>query len=604
MELLAPAAAVALLAVPAIVALYVLKVRGPRVAVGGLALWPTHLADRQANVPWKRLRASWLLLVQVLVAVAVALALMRPGLVGGAGPEGTTVVLIDGSASMRATDVAPSRFEAAVAKARRLAAEMGPGRQMALAVVGPQVELLASPTADPSTLRSALDRARASGQEANLGEGLSLANALIAGRPGGSVLLLSDGVTTAPASLPALGAPLRYERIGVSGENVALESLGRGAGGDVVVRAANRGDLGRDLRVEMRADGRLVDLLPLRVEGGSSAEVAWPQVPKGDAVIEARLTPGDDLSLDDSAWLVPTVRGARRVLVVRRGGEGFLTRALGLRPELDVTVVEPDAYRPGDWDLYVFDGFVPDGPLPSPALIVDPPEGRGPVAAGPQRDPGQVLAADPREPLLAYASLRDVHVQSAAAVSPPPDWRTIVTGATGPLLLVRRGEPRMAQLTFDLHRSDLPLRPAFPILVQNLVSHLLPGLGAEEVVTIGRPAALTVDPGTDSLAVADPDGRVTRLGPPWPATFDATDRPGVYTVTASQAGQPSQPVSRFVVGLTDVNESRIAPGPGPTVRSSATQTGEAPLATLELWPWIVAALFVLVAVEWVVFLRA
>ncbi|MGH9190842.1 MAG: hypothetical protein ACRD0Q_12635 [Acidimicrobiales bacterium] len=46
MEVLSPAAAAAFVAVPAILALYVLKVRGSRAPVGALALWPGHLADR------------------------------------------------------------------------------------------------------------------------------------------------------------------------------------------------------------------------------------------------------------------------------------------------------------------------------------------------------------------------------------------------------------------------------------------------------------------------------------------------------------------------------------------------------------------------------
>ncbi|MGQ0744797.1 MAG: vWA domain-containing protein [Acidimicrobiales bacterium] len=607
MEILAPAAAAAFVAVPAIVALYVLKVRGPRVTVAGLALWPSHLADRQADTPWRRLRPSWLLVLQLLVATAVALALMRPGLVGAAGPAGITVVLIDGSATMTATDVAPSRFEAAVARARQLASEVGPDRQMAVAVVGPRAQLLASPTADPAALRSALDRARPSGQAANLDEGLSLANALVAGRPGGSVVLLGDGVTAASAAPADLAAPLRFERIGTSAENVALAPLTRGPGDDVVVRATNRGSTGRDLQVEMRADGRLVDLVAMRAEAGSTAELAWPGLPEGTAVLEARLNPGDDLSLDDAAWLVTEAPTARRALVVRRGGEGFLTRALGVRRDLQITVVEPDAYRPdayrpGDWDLYVFDGFVPDGPLPGPALVIDPPEGRGPVPAGPQADPGPVLPANPREPLLAYVSLRDVHVQSAATVTPPPEWRTVVAGADGPLVLVNRGRPRLAQITFDIHRSDLPLRSAFPILVNNLVSHLVGSAGAGEVVAVGQAVPLAEPPGTEVVTVTGPGGQVQELRPPLPATFRDTDRAGVYTVVSDGPDRAAR-TTRFVVGLADPNQSRIAPGDAPAVRTVAATGADDTEATLELWPLLAGALFALVIFESLVFLR-
>src|SRR4029077_7170570 len=61
MSFLAPAAAILALTLPAIVALYFLKIRRPTRIVPALHLWPNQIRDRQANVPWQRLRPSWLL---------------------------------------------------------------------------------------------------------------------------------------------------------------------------------------------------------------------------------------------------------------------------------------------------------------------------------------------------------------------------------------------------------------------------------------------------------------------------------------------------------------------------------------------------------------
>ena len=64
MTILAPLAAVLGLTIPAIIALYFLKIRRPTRVVPALHLWPTQIRDRQANVPWQRLRPSWLLFLQ------------------------------------------------------------------------------------------------------------------------------------------------------------------------------------------------------------------------------------------------------------------------------------------------------------------------------------------------------------------------------------------------------------------------------------------------------------------------------------------------------------------------------------------------------------
>ncbi len=440
MSFLLPLAGLALLSVPAIVLLYFLKVRRPEVRVSTLMFWRPYVADRQANAPWQRLRPSLLLLLQLLAALLLALGLMRPGLIGAAGVDSTTVLMIDASPSMEATDVSPSRFGAAVERARSLAGQLAPGQQMAVVLLGDHAQLLAAPTGDSALIRAALDRARPAGTAGDFGEGISLANSILTGRPGGSIVLLSDGHSRPPTSPPRVVAPLTYVSIGATGENAAIETMSRSATGSVFLRLANYGRSARDLKVEVRADGRLVDVLPVRLEGNTTTDVAWSRLPASTQVLEARLTPGDALALDDAAWLVIAEPPHHAVLLVT-SENGFMQRALKLRPGLDVTTVKPADYKPGRYDLSIFDGYVPPGKLPEPALLINPPAGLGPVPLGAQIDPGAVSPPDVRDPLLRDVSLKDVHVQSAASVRVPSGWRPVIAAASDPLLLSGRAIP-------------------------------------------------------------------------------------------------------------------------------------------------------------------
>jgi Ca-activated chloride channel family protein len=601
-QFLVPVAGAALLSIPLIVLLYFLKVRRPEVRVASLMFWRPSIADRQANSPWQRLRWSLLLLLQLAAALALGLSLMRPGLAGAEGVGKTTVVLINGSASMNATDVAPTRFGAAQQRARDLAGQLGPGQDMAVVLLSENAQLLASPTSDSAVLRAAIDRAHASGGGADLSQGFSLANALLKGRPGGSIVLIGDGhaqLTNPPAKLDA---PLTYVSIGVTDANAGIEALSQAADGSVFVRVANYGRSGRDLTVEMRADGKLVDVLPMHLDGNTAGQLVWQGLPSGTQVLEARL-PSDDLALDNSAWLVTAIPTHHKVLMVT-AQNGFLERALNLRQGLDLTVIKPADYKPGAvYDLYVFDGFVPKGTLPTPSLVIAPPQGSGPVAAGELIDPGGVLPADPREALLKDVVLKDVHVQAASRVVVPTDWHAVITAAAAPLLLIHDGEPRIAELTFELHHSDLPLRAAFPILIQNLVSYLLPGGFENQVFAPGAAVTLVPEPGATTLDVQSPDGHVTRLAPPLPVPpFTQTSQVGVYTVTQLLAdGRHS---SRFLVELQDPAQSQIAPGAAPLVDAVSASSGRQPRGTLEIWPWIAVLALVLIVAEWVVFLRA
>lgn len=600
MTLLVPIAALALLAIPAIVLLYFLKVRRPEVRVATLMFWRPYVADRQANAPWQRLRRSLLLLLQLLAALFLALGLMRPGLIGAAGVASTTVVMIDASPSMQATDVSPSRFRSAVDKARNLADQLKPGQEMAVVLLGPHAQLLAAPSGDAATLHSALERARPSGGAGDFAEGISLANSILSGRPGGSIILIGDGHSRVPSSPPRVTASFTYVPVGVTGENTGIETISRSAGGSVFLRLANYGRNARDLRIEMRADGRLVDVLTQRIEGNSSADVRWDRLPERTQVLEARLVPGDALALDDAAWLVIAQPPRHSVLLVTEEN-AFLQRALALRPGVDVTVVKPADYKPGHYDLYVFDGFVPAGKLPEPALLVNPPQGQGPVALGAPLDPGAVLPGNPRDPLLRDVSLKDVHVQSAAGLKQVPSgWRTLIGAAGAPLVLVHDGDSPSALLTFDLHHSDLPLRSAFPILMQNLLSFLLPGGFENQVFAPGQPVPLAAEPDARVIEIAAPDGHKTRLVPPF-APFNETLLTGVYSVRQELAKGARS--SHFVVQLQDPTMSRIAPGAAPLTQGSDQPRALLPRGTLEIWPWLVGIGLALLVVEWLVYLR-
>lgn len=598
MSLLAPIGAVALLAIPAIALLYFLKIKRPEIKVSTLMLWLPQLADRQANAPWQRLRMNPLLLLQVLAALALALALVRPGVIGGAGVATTTIVIVDGSASMQATDVQPSRFGAAVARAKDLAGQLGPGQQMAVVIAGTHAELLSPPTGDASNLRAALDRAHPSGTGGDFASAVSIADSLLVGRPGGSIVFYSDGHSQVPATPPRLAAPMTYVSIGSSAENTGIETISRAASGAVFLRVTNYGRSARDLKVEMRADDRLVDVLPVHLNANSSTDVTWNGLPRGTQMLEAQLTPGDRFTLDDAAWLITAAPPAHRVLLVTTEN-GFLQRALKLRPGVQLTVQKPADYHGGQYDLFVFDGFVPPGPLPEPALVVNPPRGLGPVPAGAPIDPGGVLPADPRDTLLQSVILQDIHVQSASQVTTPTGWRVVIAGSGTPLMLVREGEPRTAELTFDLHHSDLPLRPAFPVLIDNLVSYLLPGGFENQSFPLGQPVLLTAELGARRVDVTDPDGATITETPPFsPVT---PSQPGVYTVT-QQLAHGSR-TSRFVVMLQDPALSRISPGAAPVTQEGGRSTGAPPRGTLEVWPWLAAAALVLLVLEWLYYLR-
>ena len=176
MTFLAPVAAVLAITLPAIVALYFLRIRRPTRIVPALHLWPNQILDRQANVPWQKLRASWLLFLQLLIAAFLVVAAVKPAVSASVSLSPHSIVLLDASASMQAHDVQPTRLDEAKRQIGALIDQLGPQDRMTLITVQSSPRLVASATGDRDALHRALSLVTASNGTADLSGALTLAD--------------------------------------------------------------------------------------------------------------------------------------------------------------------------------------------------------------------------------------------------------------------------------------------------------------------------------------------------------------------------------------------------------------------------------------------
>src|SRR3989454_420854 len=379
MTFLAPAAAALALPTPAIVGLYFLKIRRQPRVVPALPLWPNQIRDRQANAPWQRLRLSWLLFLQLLAAAVLVAAALQPALPAGAALARHSLVLIDASASMQATDLSPSRLGEARRQVNALIDQLGPSDRMTIIALGPTPRIVASVAGDRDALHHAVSEIKASNGPAELSSALILAAGLV--RPGDDAraYLFSDGIVQPLRASFAAGLPfpVEYHRIGVSGENAGLTSLTVRTSAQTraaYLHVQNFGQQARAVSVEWRADSRLLDIRSLTLAAGQAQDLVLP-VPADATSVTARLAGGDVFALDDSATAVAKTPRAFRVLLVTPGNV-FLEQALRLRADLQIDVVAPTAYRPSAaYAMTVFDRFAPPALPDGPVLVVDPPAG-------------------------------------------------------------------------------------------------------------------------------------------------------------------------------------------------------------------------------------
>lgn len=240
----APAFLLALLLVPASVAWYLYAERCRRRATAQFAS-PATMPSVAPNRPgWRR----HLPRVAYLAALAVlAIALARPEATVAVDTERASVVLaIDQSGSMEATDVSPSRLEAARGAALGFLDDAGEGVRVGAVAFNDRVRGVAAPSTDREQPRLLLEGLTPGGGTA-IGEALAASlrtlrtgDAASGGPPSSqappaAVVLISDGKSRTgrdplePAREAAdLGVPVHTVALGTEGGTVEVPAPGGG----------------------------------------------------------------------------------------------------------------------------------------------------------------------------------------------------------------------------------------------------------------------------------------------------------------------------------------------------------------------------------------
>jgi Ca-activated chloride channel homolog len=572
---LAPAATalVAGAATAALVALYLLRERERRVAVAFVALWDPGGGRRRMERIGRRLRRWLSLLLQLCLLWLLLFALADPRPAAGARGGRTWLLLLDRSASMTARLGAADRMAAARALAHRVIAALGEDDRAMVASFARDVTAESGFEADRGRLVAAVATVAAGEQPADVDRGLAFAAAVLRGRPRPTVVVIGDGAYTARD--PPDAAEVRFVPVGTTGDNLALLSfsarrrpLDAGAvDATVVVGSFARAPGRAALEIRAGPDRRPIERIALVLGPGERTVRTVGPLAAPDAELEAQILPATEnlLAFDDHAYTIVPERTRRRVLVVGAKDLYLDGALLSFGDALTVERVsagDAEALR-ARWPSFaavVFDGTTP-APAPQQGryLYFDP---HGPGSPWPDR--GMVADpiptdADRHHPLLAQISLADLNIREARRLQPGPGDQVVAASLGAPLLIARsRPGLRMAAVSFDARRSDLPLRPSFPLLLANafewLDARASSSRGAERT---GGMARVPLPRGTAMATVRGPSGEVARV----PAAGDAVDFPlprsGFYRVDPAAPGAPSV----VAANLFDAAESdtRLSP---------------------------------------------
>lgn len=586
-----------------ILALYLLRMRRRDVRVPATFLWPERVEEVRANALFQKLRFNWLMVLQLVAAGLLVMALAKPQTSQSGLTGDVTVFVLDASASMQATDVLPTRFDAAKQQVREAIMQARAGDRLALIQAGAIPKVLFPLGSDPSRQLRALDQASGSDADAGLAESLRLAAALVSGLDGARIVVLSDGGSDKIADFSPGKASLLYRKVGTVAENLAISALGvsdTGRGPQAFVAVQNFGAKSASPALTFRADGKVIDSVRLQVDGGKTWSRTVP-VPPEARLIEASLDADDALAADNVAYAIQDPGASLRILLVTRGNL-FLERGLALDPRvtLDKASEVPTGERgsgSGAYDIVVFDG-VPEVPVRARGVLTLGAAGPGsPVdAVGRAENPRFVDRT--ATPLLEGVGLDGVFIERMQKVGRKPGAVVVAETNQGPLVVVRnRPEKKQIYVAFSPMDSDFPLRVGFPIFLANALD-FLGGESKGNVLAVrpGQPFSVPVPEGQSPKLIGD-RGTIDLPVKDGIATVRQIDRVGRYRLTFGSMEKT------IVAQLRSERESRIRPTDRLDLQSGEVQAVQAPARFSDFWRPLLLMCLIVLAGEWWLYAR-
>jgi hypothetical protein len=204
-------------------------------------------------------------------------------------------------------------------------------------------------------------------------------------------------------------------------------------------------------------------------------------------------------------------------------------------------------------------------------------------------------------PVLRLLSLRDVNLARAFRSTPEGADKVIAeTSDHVPLIVEGARKAAFLAMTFDARESDLPLRPAWPLLLLRSLERLAARTDTESSSQLaGQVIRVQVPSDATQVTLETPDTKREPIHVSQGEARFLAERAGLYRVRQGELE------GTFAINVDTLHEGLIAPHTG-LLEIEASRPRPSAMTHLwpeRLWPWLVVVALLLLGLEWLSFHR-
>lgn len=583
MSLLYPLGLLALLAIPVLIIIYIIKSKYTEQVIASTYLWTLSERFLKRKNPIKRITGIISLILQILAVVFIALALAHP-VFTLAGKANDYCFILDGSGSMNVVENGSTRFDAGKERVREVISSAAEGSTYTLVVTGDTVDTVLKGTDDKKFALRQLESVQPSYVSRSVSSATAVAQTLFDQTPSCIFYVITDKDISEIQNAEVI-------KVGGSVHNLAVDNVkytptaeGIKISGEAYSYAGDA-----EVNVDVFADGgsdavATAKVSLQRAENADSAVGKFETEWKGEegkipdfSSLTVKIRESDALALDNSVILYnPRSDSSRKTLVVSDNPfflEAFLASMGNMQREVIDTADYSD--EKSGYGLYIFDSFTPSR-MPSDGAVwfINPDTGADGSSGFTIRGREELATPTPldlskststRIKKLLEGTLQnddDLILSYVKCGIYRNNFSTLLSCNGDPIVFAGTNTHGNREVVFalDFNTSDFAVSHNGRVLMYNLMEYTFPSLIDGNSLYCGEAVTVNVPANCTGIRVDLPSGKSEYLDTSDTMSRYELSEVGEFTITATVGGNrqvvkvySSLPVAERIQGATEVS---------------------------------------------------
>ncbi len=561
MSLMYPLCLLALLGVPVVILIYILKRQYTEQTVNSTYIWTLSEKFLKRRNPLSGLTGVISLILQIVMILLIVFALVHPLFILKDKADEYCFV-IDASGSMNMEDGESTRFERGKNEIEEIIESSVKGSRYSLICLTDEATTVYERITSKETALKLLDELKPAYAGSNYEESAALVQTLFNETPSIKNYLITDKTFMMKQNVEIINVAKEESNVGITALNVVCEN------GEILIDGIlNSYKKQSTVVVDIYIDGSQKPIASATVmsppqsdmPAGTDTPFEIPPIQSESGTymsVKAVIRDQDSLPQDNTAIAYNKENNSQSSILIVGESTLFLRAAIDALGDYNVTAVTPSLYeskyKDRSYGLYIFDSYAPsitpdDGAVWMLNVTSSSSNSgftyRSTVALEEPLDfEISTSTSSLARKLLNGISLSDVYLIEYLRCSTYTSYTSIFTLNGVPLLMAGENSygNRSVVFAFDLHDSNLPMTSDFVNLIGNLLDYSFPSVIDKTSYFVGESAIINTVANSESIKVTTPLGNTKYLDTTQTLNELNIDEVGTYVVNVISGGMQNE----------------------------------------------------------------